>query len=109
MTDPRAGRPLTERMRGVLSVLATHDAAMTPNQIGYSLGFKDGGTGGGHGNGRGSGHRVFGPAQRVNFPLTALRKRGLVGFAPRPDGHAGMAYEITDDGRAALAAEGPDA
>lgn len=100
-----AERPLTERMVAILRVLA-EESPRTPNAIGYALGFRPAPSQGGLGGGRGSGAGT-GVAQRVNFPLTALRKRGLVGFGWRPDGLSGTAYSITSDGRAALAELAP--
>jgi len=47
----------------------------------------------------------MGPANRVNFAVTALERRGLVRYARRPDGLSGGAYEITDAGLSALVAD----
>jgi len=73
----------------------------TPNEIGWRAGAKTI-EGSGRGSGRGSGHRVFGKAQQIIPVLTSLRARGLIALRSRPDGWSGTAYELTDEGRAAL-------
>lgn len=90
---------LTERMEHVLRLLAAftkgdHRERMTPNDIAARLGFRRGQDHNRHShNGR-----IMAPAQRVIFPLTALRSRGLVALASRVDGRSGSAYAITDAG-----------
>jgi len=88
---------LTQRMRDVIKVLREHDGPMTPNNIGRSLGFNTGH----REKGPQSNHcgRVMGPAQRVIFSLTALRRHGLVIMTRRPDGLSGTAYELSFKGR----------
>jgi hypothetical protein len=90
-------------MRKVLEVLAEAEeyGALTPNVIGAKLNLERVAGGGGQG-GRGRGHRVFGRAQRIIFPLTRLRELGFVYQTQRPDGKSGTAYMITDTGREAL-------
>lgn len=78
-----------------------HRWAHSPNEIGAEVGVARV-EGSGRGNGRGSGHRVFGSAQRVISPITALDRRGLIHPAPRPDGLSGIAYALTEDGRRIL-------
>lgn len=82
--------PLSPLMKRILEVMPP-GVAMTANEIGYKLDLPRV-EARGRGNGRGSGHRVFGPAQRIIFPLTALRKRGLICFTSRNDGLSGTAY-----------------
>ena len=95
---PSYSDAVTERMRQVLEVLARNGGAMTCNEIGYACGFTSGMAGGriSH-NGK-----SMGPANRVNFAVTALERRGLVAFGHRRDGLSGSAYRITDAGRSAL-------
>lgn len=96
---------MTPRQTAILRALSESAEPMSANGIGYALGFRPGEVQASipkHSAGGGC-IRSMGPAQRVNFPLTALRRRGLVGFGRRPDGRSGTAYVITADGRAALA------
>lgn len=93
---------MTPLMRSILEVLAEDpDATLSPNTIGYRIGVAPVSGGRGQG-GRGRGHRVFGPAQRIIFPLNRLRELGLIDFAPREDGKSGTAYYITTAGKDAL-------
>lgn len=101
-------RPLTERMLGVLRVLdANRDRygpqQMTPNEIGHRLGF----THGMHGDRYSHNGKRMGAANRVNFALTALVRRGLIAWCPRRDGLSGTAYYITDEGVRALEESSP--
>lgn len=89
-------------MKSILELLADEDErVLTPNAIGYKLGVERVVGGSGQG-GRGRGHRVFGPAQRVIFPLNRLEALGLVFTVSRPDGLSGRAYGITDAGLAEI-------
>lgn len=92
---------MTKRQRDVLTVLATpgfNGRAIPPNDIAALLGFRTGQDRNRHARDG----RAMGPAQRVIFPLSALRKRGFVAMSPRTDGLSGTAYRITDAGRLAL-------
>jgi hypothetical protein len=93
-------RTLTKLQRRIVLALLKEGKSMTANEIGY-VANPDAKPveGSGHGNGRGSGHRVFGPAQRVIFPLTMLRDRGIVASVERRDGLSGGAYELTKLGQ----------
>ena len=99
---PASERPLTERMRAVLETLSKESRPITCNQIGHSLGFSHGMYGDRYSH---TGKRM-GAANRVNFAVTALERRGLVCYALRPDGLSGGAYEITAAGREALVSDG---
>lgn len=97
---------MTERMVEVLRTLANHHPrTMTPNELGYSLGFRPARSKGGLGSGRGGGAGT-GVAQRVNFSIIALRKLGFVDFGWREDNLTGTAYRITDAGKTHLAMRG---
>lgn len=90
---------MTERMWQVLVALARLEArGMAPAaaaDIAWEAGFR-----GGQDHQRtASDGRVMSPAQRVIFPLQALRRKEYVGYASRPDGTAGTAYILTDAGR----------
>lgn len=90
-------KPLTLRMVEVIrafDVKGDHVEAMTANAIAYACGFYTGQDKNRHAH---DGRRMA-PAQRVIFPLTALRARGLVGFAERPDRLSGTAHTLTRAG-----------
>jgi hypothetical protein len=92
MSSHESNSPLTPLMGRVLDAMPLGHA-MTPNEIGSAIGLHAGDVSGGRGQGgRGSGHRSFGPAQRIIPTLTALRRRGLIHHAQRPDGLSGSAY-----------------
>lgn len=94
-------RPLTDLQKRILLVLAGADSdyhALTSNDIGHRCGFRTGSDRIAHDG------RVMGAANRVNFPMYSLRKRGLIWFSPRTDGLSGTAYRLTDAGRAAARA-----
>lgn len=67
---------------------------MTPNDIAKACGLRRGQDKNRHARDG----RAMAPAQRVIFPLIALRKRGLVDMTRRPDGLSGTAYVLTDNG-----------
>lgn len=92
--------PLSERMEKILVALydggatSTAEFGMTGNEIGMTLGFETGSdrfskTG-----------KVMGPANRVNFAVSALERRGLVRFAARRGGLTGGARRLTVAGEA---------
>lgn len=94
---------LTPLMQDILFVLAEFresgrkgDYPATPNAIGYKLGLAPVHSRG-MGTGRGRGHRVFGPAQRIIFPLLALERRGRIVWTQRPDGRSGRAVALAKD------------
>lgn len=95
---------MSETMEKILKELftleGTDDAlwGLTPNQIGSRIGVPPVFGGRGQG-GKGKGHRAFGPAQRVIFPLTALKKRGFVESGERKDGLSGVSYSLTMAGK----------
>lgn len=93
---------MTQTTEDILRTL-DQQGELTPNRIGRYV-FPDAQPvhGSGHGNGRGSGHRVFGEAQRVIFPLNRLKVLGLVYVASRSDGLSGTAYGITPEGKEAI-------
>jgi len=66
-------------------------------EVAWEAGFKDG-------SDLATAHdgRVMSNAQRLIFPMTALRKRELVRFATRPDGYTGSAYMLTREGQQAV-------
>lgn len=86
---------LSKTMRDVLRVLAASGQAERAATIALRCGFNTGQDKGRHAHDG----RSMSPAQRVIFPLTALRKLGLVGMARRRDGLSGTAYVITEEGR----------
>lgn len=72
-------RPLSPLMKKVVvALLEAKDGSLTGNGVGMAVGAKTVEGGGSGAKSQGSGHRVFGPAQRVLFPLKALEERGLV-------------------------------
>jgi hypothetical protein len=86
---------MTDRMVDVLRVLvnAKPPGQLTPNEIGYALGFIKG-------NLRPTRNgKTQGPAQRVTGALTALASAGHVMRTRRPDGLSGSAFAVTDEGR----------
>lgn len=89
-------RPLTERMEKILVVLLEADESMTGNQIGHALGFSHGM----HGDRHSRRGKRMGAANRVNFAVTALKRRGLVTYARRRDGLSGSATMLTEAGEA---------
>lgn len=95
-------RPLTERMERILVALLEEDAtplggrSMTGNALGQTLGFSHGMEGDRYSH---NGKRM-GAANRVNFAVSALKKRGLVGYAARNDGLSGGATRLTREGEA---------
>lgn len=92
---------MTERMLGVLRVLAKADEPMTCNAIGHALGF----THGMHDDRYSHNGKRMGAANRVNFAVSRLEHLGLVQFGRRPDGLSGTAYRITVEGTHALQQE----
>lgn len=110
-----AERELTDRMIGVLFVLAEerenggYNPALTGNDIALALGFQHGGRRRGSGAaGRGGWSGWMAPANRVIYTVNGLRKRGLVSFSHRPDGMSGTADRITDEGLTELDRLGTD-
>lgn len=87
---------LTERMIEILRTLAPSPGlpTLTPNQIARAAGYWTGQDGGKHAHDG----RAMAPAQRVIFPLTSLRKAGLVVMVRRTDGLSGTAYTLTEKG-----------
>jgi hypothetical protein len=90
----------TPRMLEILRALAWasrgngHRVSMTPNHIATACGLNRGQDKNKHSRDG----RAMAPAQRVIFPLTALRKRGLVVMGSRSDGLSGTAYSLTKAG-----------
>jgi hypothetical protein len=97
--------PLSDLMVGVLRALSDAskrgEFASTPNQIALDMGLDADVRRLGKGSRSWTGHMA--PAQRIIFPLIALRRRELVGRRRRPGGRSGTAYGITNAGRDALA------
>lgn len=94
---------MTERMREVLVALRalreTRQYPSTPNEIAITAGYYDGGPrhgGGASARGGWTGHMA--PANRVNFAIMALERRGLIRWVPRRDGRSGRAVELTRAG-----------
>lgn len=90
--------PLTERMQDTIDAMAAlenaGDAPSSPNEIAGQMGFDHGMGGDGYAR---NGRRMA-PAQRVIFPLIALRRRGLVVMRSRRDGLSGTAYSLSAKG-----------
>lgn len=103
--------PLTPLMRQILDALDAlrTDSRLriypsTPNRIAIEMGLDSDVRRQGNGAaGRGGWAGVMAPSQRIIFPLTALRKRGLVYLCSRPDGMSGTAYGLTDEGKLEIA------
>ena len=80
----------------MLALLKLHDRdpyrGRTGNEIGYACGFRSGSDRLAHDG------RSMAVANRVNFAVTALEKRDLVGFARREDRKSGTAYRLTRAG-----------
>jgi len=93
---------MTETMERILVLMLRRkrshtpgrDDAMTCAEIAHGLGFHRG-----MDDGRAAHDgRSMSPAQRVIFPVIALRKRGLLGYAARPNGLTGGADRLTAEG-----------
>lgn len=91
---------VTERMEQVLKALrelkVLDRAPSTPNEIAMQIGFREGGTRHGHGWGKGAWSGRMAPANRVNFAILALEKRGLVRWVARRDDLTGRAVELVE-------------
>lgn len=93
---------LTPLMRGVLEALDvlrdSHDYPSPPSRIALQMGLENDVRRLGNGTGKGAWSGFMNPAQRIIFPLNALRKRDLIYLARRPDGQSGTAYGLTRKG-----------
>lgn len=89
--------PLMERILVAMLEAQEEDGLgyfpMTGNEIGHACGFRTGS------DRHARDGRMMGAANRVAFPLTALRKLKLVGFAKRRDDRSGSADVLTREGR----------
>lgn len=93
---------MTDRMREVLAALRalreTRQYPATPNEIAIRAGYDEGGRRHGHGWGKGTWSGYMAPANRVNFALLALERRGLIRWVSRRDDLSGRAVELTRAG-----------
>ena len=98
---PLTMQPLTPRMIECLAALVRLEAKRqmpaSPNEIGFEAGHNDGGRR--HGNGANRSTTGWqAPANRVNFALLGLEKRGLVVWTRRRDDLSGRAIDLTSAG-----------